>query len=433
MPPGSRIAHVHAREVYSDRGHPGLEAIVETEDGSRGVAIATAGLSIGKHEVPFVYDGGTRYNGLGVLKAVANVHDTIAPALRGMDATRQRAVDLTMIELDGTVGRSRLGGNATAAVSAAVLKAAAASLAIPLYQHIGGANACVLPVPCAGAFGGSGRWGGGPAGNSTGDKPSHSFICFGFDTFSEASYAGWEVSTRFRKLLRERFKIGAETSGFSGIAPGTVKHDRELWATMADAIADTGHLGRVGIQIDVAGGTYLDEERGIFHGLFSSQELTKVELIQAYRDMVKQFPIVVLEDPLGEEDYEGHAVLTRELGVQIVGDDLFTTNPARLRQGIAVGGGNCMLLKVNQVGTITEAFEAVDTAYRAGYGVMPCMSRGEGESLADYVVGLGAAQTREGVGGRYGNRLLEIESELGSSARFLGKGALKVRWAERAG
>jgi len=393
--------------------------------------MATAGLSIGKHEVPFVYDGGPRYNGLGVLKAVANVETLIAPALRGMDATRQRAIDLTMIELDGTADRSRLGGNATAAVSAAVLKAAAASLRIPLYEHIGGVNACVLPVPCAGAFGGSGRWGGGPAGNSTGDKPSHSFICYGFNTFSEASYAGWEVSTRFRKLLRERLHIGAETSGFSGIAPGMVKHDRELWALMAEAIDSTGHSGRVGIQIDVAGGTYLDEERGVFKGLFSNREMTKEELIQTYREMVRDFPIVVLEDPLGEEDYEGHAILTRELGIQIVGDDLFTTNPARLRQGIAVGGANCMLLKVNQVGTITEAFEAVDTAYRAGYAVMPCMSRGEGEALADYVVGLGTAQTREGVGGRYGNRLLEIEAELGPSARFLGKAALKVDWSRR--
>ena len=430
MPAGSRISSVTAREVYSDRGHPGLEAVVVTADGSRGVAMATAGLSIGKHEVPFVYDGGSRYNGLGVLKAVNNVSELIAPALVGMDATRQREVDLTMLALESFPDRSRLGGNATAAVSAAVLKAGAASLGIPLYQHIGGSNACVLPVPCAGAFGGSGRYGGGPVGNSTGDKPSHSFVCYGFDTFSAASYAGWEVSTRFRRLLRERFKVGSETSGYWGIPPGLVKHDRELWATMADAIEVTGYSGRVGIQIDVAGGTYRDDATGIFSGLFSNEPMTQDELISVYKDMVKEYPIVILEDPLGEEDYEGHAILTREVDVQIVGDDLFTTNPARLRQGIAVGGANCMLLKVNQVGTITEAFDAVDLAYRNGYGVMPCMSRGEGEALADYVVGLGTAQTREGVGGRFGNRLMEIEAELGTTAKFLGKSALKVRWPD---
>lgn len=431
MPSGSLIKSVTAREVFSDRGHPGLEAVVVTEDGSRGVAMATAGLSVGKHEVKFVYDGGTRWGGLGVLKAVRNVHEVIAPALRGMDATRQREIDRTLIELDGTPDRSRLGGNATAAVSAAALKAGAASLGIPLYQHVGGTNACILPVPCAGGFSGSGRYGGGPAGSSTGDKPSHSFVCYGFSTFSDACYAGWEVSTAFRRILRERLKVGSESSGYWGIAPGMVSHDRELWAAMAEAIAIAGHEGRVGIQIDVAAGTYYDERRGVFSGLFSREDKTKEELIQTYRDMVKQYPVVILEDPLAEEDYEGHALLTRELGIEIVGDDLFTTNPRRLQQGIEVGAANTMLLKVNQVGTITEAFDAVELAYRAGYGVMPCMSRGEGEALADYVVGLGTAHTREGASGRFGNRFLEIEAELGGDARFLGRDALKVRWSDR--
>ena len=433
MPVGSLIKSVTAREVFSDRGHPGLEAVVVTEDGSRGVAMATAGLSVGKHEVQFAYDGGSRWGGLGVLKAVSNVHEIIAPALRGMDACRQPQVDLTMIELDGTENMARLGGNATAAVSAAVLKAAAASLGIPLYQHIGGSNACLLPVPCAGGFGGSGRYGGGPPGSSTGDKPSHSFVCYGFATFSEASYAGWEVSRVFSRLLQKKLRVGSPTSGYWGIAPGMVKHDRELWGIMAEAISVAGYEGRVGMQIDVAAGTYYDEERGVFKGLFCEEEQTREEIIETYREMVRDYPFIIIEDPLGEEDYEGHALLTKELGVQIVGDDLFTTNPRRLQQGIAVGGANCMLLKVNQVGTITQAFDAVQMARRAGYAVMPCMSRGEGEALADYVVGLGTGQTREGVGGRYGNRFLEIEAELGKSATFLGKDALKVRWAERAG
>ena len=431
MPAGSAIKSVTAREVFSDRGHPGLEAVVVTADGSRGVAMATAGLSVGKHEVQFAYDGGSRWGGLGVLRAVGNVHAVIAPALLGMDAARQREVDRTMIELDGTPDRSRLGGNATAAVSAAALKAGAASLGIPLYQHIGGTSACLLPVPCAGGFGGCGRYGGGPPGSSTGDKPSHSFVCYGFDTFSQACYAGWEVSTAFRRILRDSFGVGSESSGYYGIAPGMVDHDRELWSAMAEAIAAAGHEGRVGMQIDVAAGTYYDERRGVFTGLFSREDRTRDELIQAYRDMVKQYPVMILEDPLGEEDYEGHALLTRELGIEIVGDDLFTTNARRLRRGIAAGAANAMLLKVNQVGTITEAFDAVDLAYRAGYGVMPCMSRGEGEALADYVVGLGTGHTREGASGRFGNRFLEIESELGSSARFLGRDALKVRWSER--
>jgi len=347
MPSNARIKSVSAREVFSDRGHPGVEAKVVTQDGSSGVAMATAGLSIGKHEVQFAYDGGRRWGGLGVQKAVANVEDIIAPALKGLDAARQREVDGVMISLDGTRNKTKLGGNATAAVSAAVLKAAAVSLRLPLYQHIGGVNACILPVPCAGAFSGSGRYGGGPPGNSTGDKPSHSFVCHGFESFSDASYAGWEVAREFRRVLRDRFKVGSAESGSSGIVPGMVKHDRELWAAMSEAITDAGYEGRVGIQIDVAAGTYYDEKRKVFSGLFSTEEMTRTELIDIYKAMVKTYPVIILEDPLAEEDYEGHALLVRELGIEIVGDDLFTTNPERLRQGIAVGGANCMLLKVN--------------------------------------------------------------------------------------
>ena len=429
MGSGSVIASVRAREVFSDRGHPGIEAIVTTRNGARGTAIATAGLSIGKHEVQFAYDGGSRWAGRGVQKAVSNVQETIAPALEGMDATKQREIDGVMIDLDGTPNKVNLGGNATAAVSAAVLKAGASSLGIPLYQHIGGVNACILPVPCAGGFGGSGRYGGGPPGSNTGDKPSHSFPCYGFDSFSEAAYAGWEVARSFRRILTERFDVGSSVSGYSGIRPGVVSHDRELWDAMAEAIEASGYAGRVGIQIDVAAGTYYDEERQVFTGLFSEGSKTKEELIDLYKEMVASYRLVVLEDPLGEEDYAGHAVLTRELGIEIVGDDLFTTNPRRLQQGIDVGGGNTMLLKVNQVGTISEAFDAVQIAYRAGYGVMPCSSRGEGVAMADYVVGLSCGQTRGGSAGATANRYLEIEAELGGRAQFLGKDGLIVDWA----
>ena len=365
-----------------------------------------------------------------MLKAVGNVHDIIAPALEGMDATRQGEIDGVLIGMDGTPNKTRLGGNATASVSAAALKAGAASLGIPLYQHIGGVSACVLPVPCAGAFSGSGRYGGGPPGATTGDKPSHSFVCYGFDSFSEASYAGWEISQELREVLGRRFDVGSQVSGYSGIPPGAVSHDRELWGAMAEAIEKAGYEGKAGIQIDVAAGTYYDENRDVFTGLFSRGDKTKEELIDLYRDMVKTYPVVILEDPLGEEDYEGHAVLTRELGIEIVGDDLFTTNPRRLQQGIEVGGANAMLLKVNQVGTISEAFDAVQMAYRAGYGVMPCRSRGEGDAMADYVVGLGTGHTREGAIGPMANRFLEIEAELGGRAKFPGRDGLKVEWSK---
>ncbi|MFH1086770.1 MAG: enolase C-terminal domain-like protein [Chloroflexota bacterium] len=429
MPSGSLIKSVSAREVFSGRGHPGVEATVVTANGGRGLAVATAGLSVGEHEVNFVYDGGARFAGHGVRTAVRNVNELFAPALRGMDATQQRRIDAVLDEMDPTPEKSRLGGNATASTSAAVLKAAAASLGLPLYQHIGGVNACVLPTPCVGAFGGCGRYGGGPAGSRTGDKPSQSFPLYGFDTFSEAAYAGWEIHRAFRRLLTERLGVGSEASGYAGIAPGMVQHDRELWQIMADAIEQAGCIGRAGIQIDVAAGTYWDPERQVFTGLFSKGDKTKDELIVLYRDLVRTLPVVILEDPLGEEDYEGHALLTRELGIQIVGDDLFTTNSRRLLQGIAVGGCNTMLLKVNQVGSITEAFDAVALAPRSGHAVMPCASRGEGDDLADYVVGLGTGQCREGASGSMANRYLAIEAELGARAEFLGKAGLKVDWS----
>ena len=418
----SEISSVLAREVFSLRGHPGIETIVRTRDGAHGRAMVTAGLSVGAHEVKFIYDGGKRWGGMGLQKAVENVNLIIGPKLIGMDATKQRAVDETMIELDGTPDKSTLGGNATASVSAAVLKAAARSLGIPLYQHIGGVNACILPVPCAGAFSGSKRYGGGPG--NTGDKPSHSFACYGFKSFSEASYAGWEVFRQFQQVIARKFGAGCVVAGRPSITPGIVDHDRELWNAMTEAIENTGYKNRVGIQIDIAAGTYFDRKKGVFRGLFSEEEKTKEDLIELYKDTVESYPFVIFEDPLDENDYEGHATLTRELGIEIVGDDLFTTNQKRLQEGIKVGAANAMLLKPNQIGTLTEAFDAVQLAYRNNYGVMPCASRGEGETIADYVVGLGTGHMR---GGATSNRLLEIEAELGANAKFLGKKALKVR------
>jgi len=430
---GSKISSVYGRQIFTWRDHPGVEAIVRTESGAEGRAEVTAGLSVGKYEVEFTYDGGERWAGLGTQKAADNINEIIAPALKGMDVTQQRKIDEVMLELDRTSGKSGLGGNATASVSAAVLKAGAASLGVPLYQHIGGANACILPVPCSGGGGGSGRYGGGPPGGSTGDKPSYSFPCYGFESFSEASYAGWKISRECRRILNERYNAGSLVSGYRGIPPGVMKHDRELWEVMTEAIENSGYKGKAGIHIDVAAGTYYDDKKGVFTGLFSRGDKTKEELVALYKDMVKSYPIVILEDPLDEDDFEGHAMLVKELGIEIVGDDLFTTNPRRLQQGIDIGAANAMLLKVNQVGTISEAFDAVQMCYRAGYGVMPCMSRGEGLAIADYVVGLGTGHMREGAGFPLANRLLEIENELGSTAKFLGKDGLKVKWAENLG
>jgi enolase len=423
MTDGSLIKSITALQAWSWRGHPAIEARVITRNGALGVAQVQAGTSVGQHEVQFVHDGGQRWGGLGVQKAVAMVKETIAPALIGMDATRQREIDSRMLEMDGTPNKARLGGNCIGAISAAVLKAAAASVGLPLYQYIGGPNACVMPVPGVLAVLGPKRYGGGERG---GEKPTYSFYCYGYDSFSDASQACWQVRNAFRQVLLE--KKGLNTFRIDRLfidQEGVFEHDRELWALMTEAIERAGGAGRIGIQVDIAAGCYYDKATGRYRGLFSREDKTREELMALYRDAVKQFPFVIMEDPLDEDDFEGHALLTKELGIQIAGDDLFTTSPVRLQQGIDQGAANCVLLKVNQVGSLTEAFDMVDLAYRNGYAVMPCNSRGEGADIADYAVGLKTGHMREGGLDDATTRLMEIEAELGNRAIFLGRKGFK--------
>ena len=425
MATGSKIESVRAREVLTARGHPGIEATVATENGGRGVAVAVAGTSIGEHEIQFAYDGGKRFAGKGVLKAVDNVGQVIAPALIGEDASNQRKIDTIMKELDDTPEKSRLGGNAIAAVSGAVLKAGAASLGVPLYQHIGGINACVLPTPDVPAIRGSTRYGGG---ERSGGKPTYTFLCYGYETFSDAAYAGWEVTTALQRLLRENFRVisnGAPMFDFTFLQGGIIDHDREIWKLMVEAIEASGNEGKIGFQVDMAASTYYDRRKDKFVGIFSREDKTRADMIELYREMVSKYPFVIIEDPLDENDYEGHAILTKDLGINIIGDDLFTTSPARLMHGIEVGACNTMLLKVNQIGSVSEAFDAVQLAYSRGYSVAPCASRGEGEAIADYGVGLNSGIMSGGGIGGIVNRFTQIEAELGNKARFSGKAGLK--------
>ncbi len=421
MPAESTIVAVTAREIFSDRGHPGVECTVTTQNGTKGTAIVTAGVSVGEHEVQFAYDGGKKWGGRGVQKAVRNVQEVIGPKVIGMDASRQSEVDQVIIDLDGTPTKSKLGGNATGSVSAATLQAGAASLGIPVYQHIGGINAVTLPVPGVISVVGSTRYGGGAR---SGGKPSYSFMCYGFDTYSDASYAAWCVSKEFSQLLKSKLNLDS-VRGWGLVSAGYVKHDRELWDIKTEAIHNLGYEGKVGIQVDVAAGTYYDKKKERFVGLFSDEDKTVDDLMRLYEDMVANYPFVIIEDPLDENDYVGHGELTRKLGIQVVGDDLFTTNPERLAKGLETGAANTMLLKVYQIGTITEAFETVRMCYASGYGVMPCDSRGEGDSIADYCVGLNTGHLREGGTGPVANRFLQIEAELGPRAQFAGYRGIK--------
>lgn len=419
---GTAIVSVSARQIMSDRGHPGVEATVITENGAIGTAICTAGISVGTHEIPFTYDGGEKWRGKGVMRAVNSVNEKIAPAIMGMDATKQLEVDSAMLE----IGKDVLGGNATGAVSAAVLKAGAAALGIPLYQHIGGASAYTLPVPGAMCFVGSNRYGCHDL--TSGSKPTYSFLAYDFPTFSEASYALWDISDRWTKALKEKFGntfVKVAMNQMTYVGPGFVNSDTELWDLAADTISKYGYENKIGLQVDIASDTYWNKSTERFEGLFDATPRTLDELIQFEIEMTKKWPFVCIEDPLPEDDYEATAYFTRNVDVQVVGDDLFTTNPERVLKGISVGAANTVLLKVNQIGTITEAFDMVNLAYQNGYGVMPCSSRGEGVDIVDYCVGLRVGSVRESGLVEPGNRFLKIEEELGSRAKFVGRQGLK--------
>ena len=417
MKKSTEITSVFARQVFSERGTPGVETIITTANGATGSAIVTAGASVGMYEVQFVYDGGTRWKGKGVTKAVTNITDTIAPAIIGKDTLKQGEIDSIMIELDGTENKAKLGGNATASVSAAVLKAGAASQGIPLYQHIGGVNANVLATPGVLSFGGSKRY---VTHTHSGGKPSYELVAHGFDTFSESAEACWHVKTMLLEETNKRFGVSGAVFPAITIDAGKVESDRLLWDLSLEVIEAAGYKGKISLQVDVAATTYYDKEKEVYVGLFSKEEKTKEDMFSIYREMVEKYNFIIIEDPLHEDDFEGHARLTRDLGIQVVGDDLFTTNVKRLKRGIEVGACNTVLLKVNQVGTISEALDTIQWAYKNGYAVQPCSSRGEGPEIADYCVGINAGTVRNRALGPIGNRFMEIEAELGTRAKFLG-------------
>ena len=414
----ARIQTVTAREIFAERGLLGLEVTVTTDTGAVGIATPESGVSTGKREAAFVLDGGDRYKGLGVRKAAEIVNNTIGPALAGVDVTAQGEADRLMIELDGTPNKARLGANSIVGVSLAVLKAAANQSGLPLYRYIGGANACTLPIPIVFISSG-GRYR--DPGTSRWFKPTYEFAAYGAGSYSAAMEMSWRAVEEGKRLFRERFGDRyVPTYAMSNLA-GVISDDRELLDIMAESIGRLGYEGRVGIYFDCAAECYYEADLDKYVGLFAPGEKSRDELIEVYRSLVATYPIVSIEDPLHEEDFDGHAILTKELGIEIVGDDLFTTNVDRLRQAIAIGAANSMVLKVSQVGTVSEALAACRVAQTYGYNVHPCGSRGDRDSIGAFAVGLNAGQLRAGDH----NRMLSIEAELGASAEWLGRGAYK--------
>jgi len=411
---GDRIKDIHAREIMDSRGNPTIEVEVTTEEGYLGWAAVPSGASTGIYEAVELRDGGTRFHGKGVTKAVAAVEGEIAGRLVGLPVTEQRRIDEEMIRLDGTENKSRLGGNAVLGVSVACAKAAAASMGLKLYEYID-TEATLLPVPFFNVING-----GKHAGNQL-DFQEFMVAPTGAKSFREALRMGSEIYQALKsRLLKSYGKNAINVGDEGGFSPPMESPEEALDAVTA-AAEEMGYGGVTRLAMDVAASSFYKDGGYSFMG----KTMSRGELIDVYRELVSKYPISSIEDPLEEEDYEGFAEMTRALPIQIVGDDLFVTNVKRLRKGIEMGACNSLLWKVNQIGSLTEAREAATLAMDSGYTVMASHRSGETEDpfVADLSVGIGCGQIKTGAPARgertakY-NQLLRIEEWLGEEARY---------------
>ena len=423
----SKIARVHARQILDSRGQPTVEVEVELTSGAVGRAAVPSGASTGAHEALEMRDGDTSsYGGKGVHKAVANVEHELAHALIGRDGTQQATVDRMMIELDGTPTKSRFGANAILGCSLAVAKAAAAEAGQPLYRYIGGARAHVLPVPMMNILNG-----GAHADNNV-DLQEFMIIPVGAGSFAEALRAGSEVYQALKSVLRTE-KLGTGVGDEGGFAPN-LGSNREALEVIMTAIEKAGYsAGKdVALALDPASTEFFKD--GNYHLDGDGKVLSPAEMVDYWADLVAAFPIVSIEDGMAEDDWDGWKILTDRIGdtTQLVGDDLFVTNPARLKDGIERGVGNAILIKLNQIGTLTETLEAIDIAAGAGYASMISHRSGETEdtTIADLAVATGAGQIKTGAPARSErvakyNQLLRIEEQLGPGASYPGRNAFR--------
>ena len=421
----TEIVSIRAREVLDSRGNPTVEADVILESGALGRAIVPSGASTGEHEAVELRDGDkSHYGGKGVLQAVANVETVIAPELEGMDASNQRLIDQSMIALDGTPNKGKLGANAILAVSMATARAVAQTLEIPLYRYLGGVNASVLPTPMLNVLNG-----GAHADNNV-DFQEFMIMPVGAESFSEALRWSAETFHTLRSVLKKKgynTSVGDE----GGFAP-SLKSNSEAIEVILEAIELAGYRPgeQISIALDPASSEFYNKETGKYVFKKSDKrELSSEEMVAFYDNWTRQYPIVSLEDGLAEDDWAGWKILTDKLGgrIQIVGDDIFVTNIKRLQRGIEEGVANSILIKLNQIGTITETLEAIDLGRRYGYTSVISHRSGETEDtfIADLAVATGVGQIKTGSVSRTDriakyNQLLRIEEELGGGAVFLG-------------
>jgi enolase len=411
------IAQVHGRQILDSRGNPTVEVDVRLESGAFGRAAVPSGASTGVHEALELRDGGSEWGGKGVSQAVGNVNGELADAVRGLDADDQRAVDEPMVELDGTPNKGRLGANAILGVSLAVAKAAAADAGVSLFRHLGGEDAATLPVPMLNVING-----GVHAQNSI-DLQEFMLVPAGADTFSEALRVGAEVFHALKALLHER-GLATAVGDEGGFAPDLASSDEAIEAVL-EAAERAGHRDRVAIALDPAATEFYEDGRYRFEG----REEPGDGMVQYVAQLVERFPIVSVEDGLAEDDWTSWRTMTEVAGssVQLVGDDVFVTNPERLRRGIMENVANAILIKVNQIGTLTETLDTMAMAREAGYACVMSHRSGETEdtTIADLAVATGCGQIKTGAPSRTDrvakyNQLLRIEEELGDRAVYPG-------------
>jgi len=423
------IVDVHGREILDSRGNPTVEAEVLLGDGSLGRAAVPSGASTGEHEAVELRDGDKeRYMGKGVLTAVGNVNLPIADALQGMEASDQRRIDQVLLELDGTLNKGNLGANAILAVSMACARASANALKVPLYRYLGGAAANILPVPMMNILNG------GAHADSNVDFQEFMAMPIGAESFSEALQWGVEIFHTLKSVLKKRgYNTAVGDEG--GFAP-SLKANVEAIEVILEAMQQAGFRAGedVAIALDPAASEFFDKESGKYVFKKSDKSArSSDEMVRFWSDWVRQYPIVSIEDGLAEDDWAGWRALTEALGdkIQLVGDDLFVTNTERLSRGIEEGTANSILIKVNQIGTVSETLDCIDLARRNGYTAVISHRSGETEDtfIADLAVATGAGQIKTGSASRTDriakyNQLIRIEQELDESARFLGLEAL---------
>lgn len=426
------IEILRAQEILDSRGNPTVEVEVILEDGSWGRAAVPSGASTGVHEALEMRDGDNRrYGGKGVLNAVENVNTTIANLLIGKDARQQKEIDTGMIALDGTANKSKLGANAILGTSLAVAKAAANYLGLPLYRYVGGVYAHVLPVPMLNILNG-----GAHTGWQSTDAQEFMVMPLGADTFAEALRWGSEIYQSLKQVLKSH-GYTALVGDEGGYAPA-LKTNAEAVEVILEAIDKAGYKAgdQVAIALDPAASEFYEADSGLYNLRREGKKLTSQEMVDFWKSWVKQYPIVSIEDGLAQDDWEGWQLMTEELGkrMQIVGDDLLVTNPERVRRAIEEKAANALLVKLNQIGTLTETIEAVELCQRTGWRAVTSHRSGETEdaTIADLAVALNMGQIKTGAPARSDrvakyNQLLRIEADLGASAHYAGWDALAVK------